>query len=92
MPARGDHAHSGDVADRDRHCGHLGAVGRSTIEGCTFGWYPCGLVAGHALRRNFLPAVADQKGKPSKSKGPPPATPANQPEFVGPRGQQIPQQ
>jgi pilus assembly protein CpaC len=40
----------------------------------------------------FLPAVADQKGKPSKSKGPPPATPANQPEFVGPRGQQIPQQ
>jgi pilus assembly protein CpaC len=41
----------------------------------------------------FLPAVADQKGKPSKSKGTtPPATPANQPEFVGPRGQQIPQQ
>ena len=41
----------------------------------------------------FLPAVPDQKAKPSKSKGtPPPATPANQPEFVGPRGQQIPQQ
>ena len=41
----------------------------------------------------FLPAVADQKGKQSKSKGTtPPATPANQPEFVGPRGQQIPQQ
>jgi pilus assembly protein CpaC len=41
----------------------------------------------------FLPAVADQKGKQSKSKGQtPPATPANQPEFVGPRGQQIPKQ
>jgi pilus assembly protein CpaC len=41
----------------------------------------------------FLPAVAPQKGKPSKSKGAtPPATPANQPEFVGPRGQQTPQQ
>ena len=41
----------------------------------------------------FLPAVANQKGKTSKSKGQtPPATPANQPEFVGPRGQQIPQQ
>jgi pilus assembly protein CpaC len=41
----------------------------------------------------FLPAVADQKAKPSKGKGtPPPATPANQPEFVGPRGQQIPKQ
>ena len=41
----------------------------------------------------FLPAVADKKGKPSKGKGPPPpAAPANQPEFVGPRGQQIPQQ
>jgi pilus assembly protein CpaC len=35
----------------------------------------------------FLPAVADQKGKASKSKAP-----SNQPEFVGPRGQQIPQQ
>jgi pilus assembly protein CpaC len=41
----------------------------------------------------FLPAVADKKGKPSKGKGPPPPpAPANQPEFVGPRGQQIPQQ
>jgi pilus assembly protein CpaC len=40
----------------------------------------------------FLPAAADRKAKPSKSKGPPPpAAPANQPEFVGPRGQQIPQ-
>jgi pilus assembly protein CpaC len=40
----------------------------------------------------FLPAVADRQAKPSKSKGrTPPATPANQPEFVGPRGQQIPQ-
>jgi pilus assembly protein CpaC len=41
----------------------------------------------------FLPAVADRKGKQSKGKGQtPPAAPANQPEFVGPRGQQIPQQ
>ena len=41
----------------------------------------------------FLPAVPDRKAKPSKTKGAtPPATPANQPEFVGPRGQQIPQQ
>ena len=41
----------------------------------------------------FLPAVPDRKAKPSKGKGTtPPATPANQPEFVGPRGQQIPQQ
>jgi pilus assembly protein CpaC len=40
----------------------------------------------------FLPAVPDRKAKPSKGKGTtPPATPANQPEFVGPRGQQIPQ-
>ncbi len=39
--------------------GHLAAVSRATIEGCTFGWYPSGLVAGHALRRNFLPVVAD---------------------------------
>ena len=40
----------------------------------------------------FLPAVPDRKAKPSKTKGAtPPATPANQPEFVGPRGQQIPQ-
>jgi pilus assembly protein CpaC len=41
----------------------------------------------------FLPAVPDRKAKPSKGKGTTPAaTPANQPEFVGPRGQQIPQQ
>ena len=39
--------------------GHLAAVAQSTIEGCTFGWYPTGLVAGHALHRNFLPVVAD---------------------------------
>jgi pilus assembly protein CpaC len=41
----------------------------------------------------FLPAVAARKAKPSKGKvAAPPAAPANQPEFVGPRGQQIPQQ
>lgn len=39
--------------------GHLGAVGRSTAEGCTFGWYPSGLASGHAQRRNFLASVAD---------------------------------
>lgn len=39
--------------------GHLAAVGCSSIQGCTFGWYPSGLVSGHALRRNFLPVVAD---------------------------------
>ncbi len=39
--------------------GHLSAVGRSTADGCTFGWYPSGLASGHALRRNFLGAVAD---------------------------------
>ena len=39
--------------------GRLAAVGRSSIEGCTFGWYPTGLVAGHALAANFLPRVQD---------------------------------
>ncbi len=39
--------------------GHLGAVGRSTADGCTFGWYPSGLASGHAQRRNFLSTVAD---------------------------------
>ena len=39
--------------------GHLNAVGRSTADGCTFGWYPSGLASGHAVRRNFLGAVAD---------------------------------
>lgn len=36
---------------------HLGAVRDARIEGSTFGWYPTGLVAGRAQRRNFLPRV-----------------------------------
>ncbi len=35
----------------------LGAVRDARIEGSTFGWYPTGLVAGRALRQNFLPRV-----------------------------------
>ena len=35
------------------------AVGQSTVEGCTFGWYPTGLVSGHCLRDNYLPIVDD---------------------------------
>ncbi|MCX6907580.1 MAG: cellulase family glycosylhydrolase [Verrucomicrobia bacterium] len=35
----------------------LGAVRGARIEGSTFGWYPTGLVAGRALRQNFLPRV-----------------------------------
>ncbi|HJN18180.1 MAG TPA: cellulase family glycosylhydrolase, partial [Armatimonadota bacterium] len=35
------------------------AVGRSKAEGCSFGWYPSGLVAGHMLTSNFLPRVND---------------------------------
>lgn len=34
-------------------------VGRSSIEGCTFGWYPSGLVSGGCLYGNHLPAVDD---------------------------------
>ncbi|MCU0874499.1 MAG: cellulase family glycosylhydrolase, partial [Pirellulaceae bacterium] len=35
------------------------AVGQSSIEGCTFGWYPTGLVSGGCLRGNYLSAVDD---------------------------------
>ncbi|HEX2998727.1 MAG TPA: hypothetical protein VHR86_00575, partial [Armatimonadota bacterium] len=38
---------------------HLAAVGQSSIEGCTFPWYPTGLVAGHCLRGNYLQRVQD---------------------------------
>ncbi len=38
------------------------AVARSTIEGCTFGWYPTGLVSGRCLRDNYLPIVDDYPG------------------------------
>jgi len=31
----------------------------SSVEGVTFGWYPTGLMAGHSLRGNYLPAVDD---------------------------------
>lgn len=37
----------------------LAAVARSQADGCTFGWYPTGLVAGQELRADFLPRVAD---------------------------------
>ena len=35
------------------------AVAESSIEGCTFGWYPTGLVSGGCLRGNYLSAVDD---------------------------------
>jgi hypothetical protein len=35
------------------------SVGKSSIEGCTFSWYPTGLVSGGCLRSNYLPAVDD---------------------------------
>ena len=35
------------------------AVAESTIEGCTFGWYPTGLVAGRCLWGNYLPRADD---------------------------------
>ena len=35
----------------------LAAVERARVDGSSFGWYPSGLVAGHSLRRNFLPVV-----------------------------------
>ncbi len=39
--------------------GHVAALRDSTVEGCTFGWYPAGLLAGHSLRGNCLPKVDD---------------------------------
>ena len=35
------------------------SVGLSSIEGCTFGWYPTGLVSGGCLTANYLSAVDD---------------------------------
>ena len=35
------------------------AIGQSKVDGVSFGWYPTSLVAGHALRGNFLQAVDD---------------------------------
>jgi hypothetical protein len=37
----------------------LGALGASTLEGGTFGWYPTGLVNGAILKGDFLPRVND---------------------------------
>lgn len=37
----------------------LGALGASTLEGGTFGWYPTGLVNGSMLKGDFLPRVND---------------------------------
>jgi pilus assembly protein CpaC len=39
---------------------------------------------------SFLPAVAEETAKKGKGKSRPAAPPAGKPEFVGPRGQQIP--
>jgi hypothetical protein len=33
------------------------AIRQSTVDGVSFGWYPTSLVAGHALKGNFLQAV-----------------------------------
>ncbi len=35
------------------------AVRDSVVEGCSFGWYPTGLVARRSLKGNFLPLVDD---------------------------------
>jgi hypothetical protein len=48
------------------------AIRQSKVDGVSFGWYPTSLVAGHALKGNFLPAVdaypdmlrAELTGKP----------------------------
>jgi hypothetical protein len=48
------------------------AIQQSNVDGVSFGWYPTSLVAGHALKGNFLPAVdaypdmlrAELTGKP----------------------------
>lgn len=42
----------------------LAAVRDARVEGSTFGWYPTGLVAGHALRQNCLPRVDIYGGNP----------------------------
>nr|WP_320037913.1 cellulase family glycosylhydrolase [uncultured Bacteroides sp.] len=36
---------------------HTQAILDSKIDGCTFQWYPTGLVSGHTRQGNFLPAV-----------------------------------
>lgn len=37
------------------------AIFASAIDGCTFQWYPSGLVAGHTRKGNFLPNVDDYR-------------------------------
>jgi hypothetical protein len=39
--------------------GRHSSIARAKVEGCTFGWYPSGLVSGGVLTRNFLPVVND---------------------------------
>lgn len=39
--------------------GHDAAAGASTLDGCTFGWYPTGLVNGAILVGDHLPKVDD---------------------------------
>ncbi|WP_426102221.1 hypothetical protein [Massilia sp. TSP1-1-2] len=44
------HNYSQDFAIRE-------ALVKSNVQGIDFGWYPSGLVSGHTLKGNFLPAV-----------------------------------
>jgi len=37
--------------------GREAIASQASIDGCTFGWYPTNLCAGHSQRGNFLPAV-----------------------------------
>jgi len=39
--------------------GKFEAVRDSIVDGCSFVWYPTGLVSGRSLKRNFLPLVDD---------------------------------
>ncbi|MCC6038124.1 MAG: glycoside hydrolase family 5 protein [Armatimonadetes bacterium] len=39
--------------------GKFAAVRDSIVDGCSFVWYPTGLVSGRSLKRNFLPLVDD---------------------------------
>jgi hypothetical protein len=46
-------------ASQGAYQGLTDAIGASSLEGATFGWYPSGLVSGRTLSGNFLPAVDD---------------------------------
>ncbi len=40
----------------------LSTVSRAQVDGVSFVWYPSGLMAGHSLRRNYLPMVNEYGG------------------------------